>query len=120
MIELGGPKFFSLGQKTKKVEVPVSLTTHWRSSQFSVEVTLLWYPRPAFIMCQIKVCLLVAASLCYSFNCERVDEKMLKCVEFCCGYVKVQEESSKETRWGSPAIDCSIKLRKWVKLSLKS
>lgn len=86
MIELRGSKVFCLGQKTKEVEVALSLTTYWRTSQFTVEVTLLWCPEPAFIPCQIKVCLLVAASLCYSFNCERVHEqKMFKWVEFCCG-----------------------------------
>lgn len=59
-------------------------------------------------MC-IKVCLLVAASLCYSFNCERVDEKKMHGV-LLWNYVGAQEEASKETSWGSPATDCSIKL----------
>lgn len=84
--------------------------------------SLVWCPRTAFITCQIEVCLLIASSLRYGFNCERADEKkMLKCMEFCCG-IKCQgsRRSQQEDIMGSSATDCSINLRKWVKPSLNN
>lgn len=52
----------------------LSLTTHWRNSQCGDNTTVV--SEDSFYTCQIKVCLLIAASLCYSFNYERVDAQM--------------------------------------------